>query len=60
MISWHAGPMNLQTGNVADEWLLEFAVQLGKDLDFYFDVKRKALVLSQRDVPGKRCDMLFS
>ena len=44
--------MNFQTENIADPWILAFAVQLGKDLDSYFSIKRKTLVLSQRDVPG--------
>ena len=52
VITWHAGPMNLQTDNVHAPWLLEAGVAIGSRLDTRFGVERKMRVLSQRDVPG--------
>jgi hypothetical protein len=46
--------MNLEVEMVQDSWLFEFGIALGKSLDKRFGIKRNTLVLSQRDVPGKR------
>ena len=51
IITWHAGPMNLQTENI-DGWLFDYGLKLGADLDKLFGIYRKVTVMSQRDVPG--------
>ena len=43
--------MNMQIENM-NQWLLEFGIQLGLDLDRRLNVTRQYRVLSQRDVPG--------
>ncbi|CAH1791040.1 unnamed protein product [Owenia fusiformis] len=50
-ITWHAGAMNMQSEMMA-EFLLEFSLFIGMDLDKKFGIKRDLRVLSQRDVPG--------
>jgi hypothetical protein len=51
IITWHAGPMNMQFEFI-DESLLTHALDLSLTLDKRFGIKRKFRTLSQRDVPG--------
>jgi len=51
-ITWHAGPMNLQVEMAHEPWLFEAGLDLSRELDERFAIRRKFRVLSQRDVPG--------
>ena len=51
IITWHAGPMNMQIENM-DNMLLNVGLGMSQQLDNWFKIKRKTRVLSQRDVPG--------
>ena len=52
VITWHAGPMNLQVEMAHDQWLFEAGLDLSLQLDQRFAIMRSFHVLSQRDVPG--------
>ncbi|XP_053402120.1 uncharacterized protein LOC123550399 isoform X2 [Mercenaria mercenaria] len=51
LITWHAGPMNMEF-EMMDESMNEFGIQLSLDLDKRFGINRKYRTVSQRDVPG--------
>ena len=51
IITWHAGPMNMQIENM-DNMLLNVGLGISQQLDNWFKIKRKTRILSQRDVPG--------
>ncbi|XP_064635221.1 uncharacterized protein LOC135492603 isoform X2 [Lineus longissimus] len=51
IITWHAGPMNMQY-EFMDEALLTHAFNFTLSLDQRFNITRKYRTLSQRDVPG--------
>lgn len=51
VITWHAGPMNMQFETLEPS-IVKFGLQLSSDLDKRFNITRKHRTLSQRDVPG--------
>ncbi|XP_060073816.1 uncharacterized protein LOC132553577 [Ylistrum balloti] len=51
IITWHAGPMNMQFETLEPS-IVKFGLQLSTDLDRRFNITRKHRTLSQRDVPG--------
>ncbi len=52
-ITWHAGPMNMQSENMISDTMYQLGLRLSSDLDKRFGIKRQFRTLSQRDVPGK-------
>ncbi|XP_074654954.1 uncharacterized protein LOC141908702 isoform X1 [Tubulanus polymorphus] len=56
-ITWHAGPMNMQFEN-ANELFVQFGLNMSKQLDEEFGIKRQIRVVSQRDVPGLTVGMV--
>ena len=56
-ITWHAGPMNIQSENYPYT-LFEYGLSISDQLDSRFNITHKNKVMSQRDVPGN-CNILL-
>ncbi|XP_046548130.1 uncharacterized protein LOC124258103 [Haliotis rubra] len=50
-IAWHAGAMNMQP-EYFSQLLFQLSLNVSKDLDQQFGIKRTYATMSQRDVPG--------